>query len=147
MILSWSYRIVILYVGFMVLILSLVFICMRQTVELESKDYYAQELKYQDRIDATNNTNALAISIEHEVNGNQITLTIPTEQLGKDFYGEIYFFCPSDGSKDIKVKMKFDASGKQVYKGVGLQKGIYKMKLSWKSNGKNFYKEDIITIR
>ena len=144
---SWGYRITILYVSFMVLILTLVSICMKQTVELESKDYYAQELKYQDRIDATNNTNALSASIEHEVNGKQIILSIPTEQLSKDFMGEIYFFCPSDGTKDVKVNMQFDASGKQIYNGTGLQKGIYKMKLSWKSNGKNFYKEDVITIK
>ena len=144
---SWSYRITILYVGFMALILTLVSICMKQTVELESKDYYAQELKYQDRIDATNNANTLAGTIEHEVNGKQIILSIPTEQLSKDFFGEVYFFCPSDGLKDIKVKMQFDASGKQLINNAGLQKGTYKMKLSWKSNGKNFYKEDIISIK
>ena len=144
---SWGYRITILYVGFMGIILTLVTICMRQTVELESKDYYAQELKYQDRIDATNNANALAGSIEHEISNKQIILSIPVNQLSKDFSGEVYFFCPSDGLKDIKVKMQFDASGKQVINNTGLQKGAYKMKLSWKSNGKNFYKEEIISIK
>ena len=144
---NWGYRITILYLGFMVIILTLVTICMKQTVELESKDYYAQELKYQERIDATKNANALSAGIEHEVNGKQIILSIPIEQLSKDFFGEIYFFCPSDGLKDIRVNMHFDATGKQVYNGAGLQKGVYKMKLSWRSNGKNFYKEDIINIK
>jgi hypothetical protein len=120
---------------------------MRQTVELESKDYYAQELKYQDRIDATNNANALSNSIEHEINGKQVILTMPAEQLSKDFYGEIYFFCPADGLRDVKVKMQFDANGKQVVDVAAMQKGAYKMKLSWKSNGKNFYKEDIISLK
>ena len=144
---NWGYKITILYVGFMVLILTLVSICMKQTVELESKDYYAQELKYQERIDATKNANALSAGIEHDINGKQIIFSVPTEQLSKDFYGEIYFFCSSDGTKDVKVNMRFDANGKQIYNGTGLQKGVYKMKLSWKSNGKNFYREDVITIK
>jgi hypothetical protein len=120
---------------------------MRQTVELESKDYYAQELKYQERIDATKNANALASSIEHEVNGKQVVLSIPTELLTKDFSGEVYFFCPSDGLRDVKVKMQFDATGKQVLGVAAMQKGAYKMKLSWSSNGKAYYKEDVITLR
>lgn len=144
---SWSYRIVGLYVSFVVLILSLVTICMKQTVELESKDYYAQELKYQDRIDATNNANALENSITHEVSGKQVFLTMPTEQIGKDFTGEIYFFCPSDGLRDFKIKMQFDSFGKQTVDVSAFQKGAYKMKLSWKSNGKNYYKENVISIK
>ena len=145
--LSWSYRIVGLYLSFVFLIVSMVTICMRQTVELESKDYYAQELMYQQRIDATNNANALPTSISHEVNGKQIILTIPTEQISKDFSGEVYFFCPSDGLKDLKVKMQFDNAGKQTVDASSLAKGAYKMKLSWKSNGKNFYKEEVITVK
>ena len=144
--LSWSYRIVILYTGFVAIIVTLVTICMRQTVELESKDYYAQELKYQERIDATKNANALPNSIAHEVNGKQVILSIATELLTKDFSGEVYFFCPSDGLRDVKVKMQFDATGKQVLDVAAMQKGAYKMKLSWSSNGKAYYKEDVITL-
>lgn len=143
---SWGYRITILYASFAILILSLVSICMRQTVELESKDYYAQELKYQDRINATNNEKDLNVSITHAVVGKQLTLSIPKEQLTTDFKGEIYFFRPSDSSKDITVKMQFDNTGNQTIELDKLQVGIYKVRLSWQSNSKKYFKESVINI-
>lgn len=145
--LSWSYRIVILYAGFMALIITMVTICMKQTVELESKDYYAQELKYQDKIDAMHNAGSLKTSIEHEVTNKQIVLSIPTEMIGKDFVGEVYFFCPANSAKDFKTKMQFDSNGKQVINKNVLQSGCYKMKLSWQNDGKSYFKESIITIK
>ena len=143
---SWGYRITILYASFAILILSLVSICMRQTVELESKDYYAQELKYQDRINATNNEKDLSVSITHALVGKQLTLSIPKEQLATDFKGEIYFFRPSDSSKDITVKMQFDNTGNQTIELDKLQVGIYKVRLSWQSNSKKYFKESVINI-
>ena len=49
---SWGIRITIMYLGFVGLILTLVFTCFGHKVELESKDYYARELRFQDQINA-----------------------------------------------------------------------------------------------
>ena len=64
---NWGIRIAILYLGFMALILTLVFTCMNNGSELESRDYYARELKYQAQIDATSNANALEHPLDYVV--------------------------------------------------------------------------------
>ncbi len=143
---NWGIKITILYIGFVILISSLVFISATNKSELVAKDYYAQELKYQDRIDALNNEKHLQISIEHEIRPNAIILTYSQSETNKTFSGEILFFRPADASKDLKLKLKFDKNGKQSIDKSKFIKGIYKMCVTWKNNGTTFYKEEIITI-
>jgi len=49
---SWGKKITILYIGFVLLIVSMVTISASHKIELVSKDYYAQELDYQQKINA-----------------------------------------------------------------------------------------------
>lgn len=138
-------KIVILYLSFVALILTLVFLCYGQKQDLVSKDYYAQELKYQDKIDAIHNSNSLPNSIKHKVIGSGILLTINDSLPIKNFSGIINFFRPSDASKDVQLKMAF-VNNEQVIDKTILQHGSYKMQLSWKNDGKSYYKEEIIFI-
>lgn len=141
---SWGIRITVLYLAFVALILTLVFTCMGEKIELESKDYYAKELKFQNQIDATNNVSSLSVPIEHLVKDKTVELTIPKELLSADFKGEAYFFRPSDSTKDKTIALKPDANGKQLLSDAGFIKGAYKLKISIESNGKSYYKEDVI---
>jgi nitrogen fixation protein FixH len=142
---NFGVKITILYLSFVALILTLVFLSYGQKVELVSKDYYAQELKYQDKIDAINNTNALASSIDHKVEASSIILNINPELNSSGLSGSINFFRPSDSSKDVKIKMNF-VNDQQVISKSALEHGTYKMQLSWTNNGKNYYKEEVIYI-
>lgn len=142
---NWGTRIAILYLGFVALILTLAFTCFGQTVELESKDYYAKELKFQEQLDATDNANALTKTISHSVNSRTVALTLPAEILSPDFKGSIKFFRPSDSSKDRSLSLK--NAELQYITDPEFIKGVYKMQLSFVSNGKNYYKEDIITFQ
>jgi len=144
---SWGFRITILYLSFVALIVTLVVLCYGQKVELVSKDYYKQELQYQERIDAINNANSATQTINHSVDGNIITLNASPEFMQAGFKGTVNFFRPSDSSKDFNTELKLDAEGKQVIAGDKLEKGLYKMQLSWQSGGKNYFKEQVITIK
>lgn len=144
---NWGVKITIMYLGFVALILTLAFTCFGQTVELESKDYYARELKFQNQIDATNNANALANPISHEVKGRGVELNLPKELLSSDFTGSINFLRPSDSSKDKSFNLKPDTSGKQTLNDAGFIKGVYKMQISIVSKGKNYYKEDVVFLQ
>jgi nitrogen fixation protein FixH len=119
--------------------------CFGQKVELVSKDYYAQELKFQDKINAINNEKSLNKSIVHSINGNEIVLTIDSALLSKDFDGTIVFFRPSDSSKDVKLKMNFN-DYKQTIKSSDLTHGTYKMQLTWACNNTHYFKEEVIFI-
>jgi len=144
--LSWSYKITILYLGFVGIIVTLVVISGNNKEELVSKDYYAQELKYQERIDAANNAGALTESIEHNIDKKNITLSIASGLMTGDLKGEVYFFCPSDSKKDQTFILDFNKDGKQILSTNKLRPAVYKMRLSWRSNNKNYFKENIVTI-
>lgn len=142
---NFGSKITVLYLSFVGLILTLVFMCFGQKVELVSKDYYAQELKFQDKIDAINNEKSLSGSISHSLIGKKIVLTIDSNLLSNDFEGTVNFFRPSDSSKDLKLKMNFNAL-EQIIDGHVLIHGAYKMQLTWVSNKKNYFKEEVIFI-
>jgi hypothetical protein len=143
---SWGIRITILYLGFVAIIVSLVVIAMGNKHDLVAKDYYYQELKYQDRIDALANEKNLKVSIVHEIQSYAVILSFPGEELKNDFSGEVLFFRPSDAAKDLKLPLKFDRTGKQRIDKTSLTKGIYKMCITWTNGNKIFYKEEIINI-
>jgi nitrogen fixation protein FixH len=143
---SWSYRITVLYLGFVGIIVTLVTIASRQKIELESKDYYQQELRYENKLQAIENTNQLNWKIEHAVNAESITLTIPASEV-KSLSGEVYFFCPADSDNDLKLKMNFCKDGKQIIPRSQLKKGAYKLKLSWSASGKDYFREEVITLQ
>lgn len=142
---NFGVKVTIGYLSFVALILTLVFMSFGEKVELVSKDYYAQELKFQDKIDAINNEKALEKSISHSISGKQITLVADSALISKDFSGDINFFRPSDSDLDVKMKMNFN-NGQQVIDTKDLTHGTYKMQLSWISNGKHFFKEEVIFI-
>jgi len=142
---NWGTRIAILYLGFVALILTLAFTCFGQNVELESKDYYAKELKFQDQLDATANANQLAGAISYSVINRSVQMNLPKKILTTDFKGSVNFFRPSDSSKDKIIVLKNMET--QILTDPGLIKGIYKMQVSFVSNGQPYYKEAIITLQ
>lgn len=142
---NFGTKITILYVSFVVFILTLVFLCHGQKVELVSKDYYAQELKFQHRIDAIHNEKVLQNSISHTLDGKTLILNIDSALMSKDLKGTITFFRPSDSSKDVQMKMHFE-NNSQWIDTRSLMTGIYHMQLSWESKGKMYFKEEVINI-
>ncbi len=143
---NWGFRITIVYVCFVALIVSMVVISSRSKSELVAKDYYAQELNYQQRINAIENEKSLAESIMFENNANDITLFYPAVEQKQDFSGELVFFRPSDASKDLKLNLRFDGKGRLIVNKSDLSKGIYKVCISWHNNGKDYYKEEVINL-
>lgn len=142
---NFGVKITVLYISFVALILTLVFMSFSQKVELVSKDYYAQEIAFQDKINSINNEKSLNGSIYHEINGKEIILTIDSTICRNDLEGTIVFFRPSDSSKDVKLKMNFN-NCTQVINGSSLIHGAYKLQLSWVSNHTKYFKEEFIFI-
>lgn len=142
---NFGVKIGILYLSFVGMILTLVFMCYRQKVDLVSKDYYAQELKFQDKIDAINNEKKLTGSITHELNGKELILTADSLMDINGLEGTINFFRPSDSGKDVNLKMNFQ-NRRQSLNTSALLHGVYKMQLSWSVNRIHYFKEDVIFV-
>lgn len=74
---NFKYFIIGIYLAFVLLIMVMVFKSCGQNIELETKDYYAEELKYQSRIDAKALGNAYADSFTVVEEGEFIRIRQP----------------------------------------------------------------------
>jgi hypothetical protein len=141
---NWGRWIVVAFLAFAMFIGVLVVISMRQDVNLVAHDYYQKELQYQDQIERLNNTNQLRVK--------------PSIQLHEGIYMNIYFpnmvveegsvqlFRPSDATLDQRFALRSTADSIQQFKVRPLDKGMYKIKLEWKMDGKEYFLEEIISM-
>ena len=141
---SWGTKIVLLYCGFILMILTLVFFTLHQDIQLVSDDYYEQELKYQDRIDASKNSQDLRQVISFDAHNGQVIISYPKDFAAKKLEGNILFLRPSDSSLDIKTSIQLNDSAQQTVIFKKFKKGLYKAQLTWTLNNKQYYVEESI---
>jgi nitrogen fixation protein FixH len=144
---NWGIKITVLYVGFVILILIMVSMAMNQKVDLVSKNYYEQELKYQDKIDKTDRTRTLSEQLSWHVNGHALLLKFPKQFKGQDVKGTIYFFRPSDEAMDKTIQfLCVDTSLALNVNTEQLKRGVYKMEVNWEVNKEKYYNESILNF-
>jgi hypothetical protein len=136
--------IVVAFVLFAIFIGVLVTVCVRQDISLVSKNYYGEELAYQDQIKRINNTTGLNIKPGITKIGNN-TIQVTFDKAFKIENGKVKFFCPSDPKMDKDFELTAN-SNTQLFNTSALRKGMYKVKLLWVMDGKEFYFEEIINI-
>ncbi|MCA6363529.1 MAG: FixH family protein [Bacteroidetes bacterium] len=141
---NWGLRIALLYGGFVAGVVFMVIMSSRQKIDLVRKDYYAAELKHQDRIDETANANALSEKVTLKHAGKAVEITFPAEMKNKAVKGTALFYRPSDALLDRRFELKPDTSGTQVITG-DFTPGIYNVQIQWTCEGKTYYSEIIFT--
>lgn len=142
---NWGKKILFLYLGFVSLILTLVFTCFGNKTELEYTDYYARELRFQDQIDARQNAAGLSEPILHQVTGSVLDVQIPQSLLTPDLQGNIELLRPSDSEKDLNVKLLPGTNGIQSL--TVPENGAYRLRVSVSSEGKNYLHEAFVRFR
>ncbi|MFL5753428.1 MAG: FixH family protein [Bacteroidia bacterium] len=143
---SWGIKITILYLGFVALIVTMVSFTMREKTELVSKNYYEQELKYQERIDRTERTRRLAEPLSWTVKPGTFKLSFPSLFKGQKIKGNLEFFRPSDAALDRAVLLDVDTLLLRTISTEQFAKGLYKVQLNWEVNKITYYNEGIIQI-
>lgn len=143
---NWGIRIILLYLGFVAIILTLVITCLGHKSELESRDYYLKELKFQEQINAAANSDQLTQPITYKVADRSVRIQLPKEIISGTTRGTILFMRPSDSSGDKAITLTTDEEGVQMID-TDFVKGIYKMQISLTCGNKNYYKEAIINFK
>ncbi len=145
---NWGLRIILLYTAFVGGMLFLVYKCTQQSVDLVSTDYYAQELKFQDKIDRLNNSEKLDVKLavvyssEHSI----IQIIFPESSTSKNTTGEIVLFRPDNSKLDFKIPIDI-TDGIQNISTEKLTKGLWRVKSSWSTNDTPYYQEEKIIIQ
>lgn len=145
---SWGWKIVIVYGAFVVMTLAMVFYFMGHKVDLVAEDYYKQEIEYQSQIDKITNNRLLKEPLKFAYLSPQrkIIINFPKEHLDKGLAGTIHFYRPSNSDMDKEFDIMPSEIGEQVIAVGGLQKGFWKIKISWTANSREFYDEKTITL-
>jgi hypothetical protein len=139
---NWGKWIIVAFVLFAGFIATLVTVCMRQDVNLVSKDYYKEELAYQNQIVRINNARGLEQKPEIKFTGD--LLEISFARFNELNHGEVKLFRPSSPDMDRTFKLKNSSENIQRFNISGIQEGMYKVKVTWTMGGKEYYIENII---
>lgn len=131
---------------FMLLIVTLVFMSMKQTYYLVEKDYYPKALEYQDRIDKTKNAELPGQRVEIENMGEEVVFVFPPFD-PEGISGSITFYRPSDEGMDARFEIRADSALRQSCNVSGLPRGKYIVKLDYEADGKGYYQEETILIK
>ena len=144
---SWGYKITFVYGGFVAFVIAMVVLCVKQDdIHLVSKEYYKEEIAYQDQIDKLTNTQQLHGQMGFQYMAEKQVVEFFFPKVLSDVNGEILFFRPSDARKDLKIPVQMDESGKQVVPVAALDKGLWKVKVKWSANHKDFFSEQVLII-
>lgn len=145
---NWGIKIVISFVCFIGLLVTLVYVSVSTDFYLVADDYYEQELAYEDQIQRIKNVNSLAEKPDFKLirNEGKAELKFPISVMQAMEEGKISFFRSANASLDKEFDLVFDENGVQVFDMKKLASGAWKVKIEWKSKGTEYYQEINIVI-
>ena len=142
---SWGYRITFVYLGFAAFMIGMVTLCILQDdIFLVEKEYYKEELKYQDKIDKISTASRLRVPIKMEHQGSELVITYPPDAMPSG--GDLWLFRPSDARLDKHLTAQASEAGVQAIPLASLKPGLWRVKLDWQSGGKGYFYERELSI-
>jgi hypothetical protein len=108
-----------------------------------TKDYYGEELKYQQVIDETENYAKLSVPLSVEKTDGSLTIRFPEEMNGKKKLIDFYLYYPADAKKDFRFSTETNEN-EFIQPLPDGTRGMYDLKLSWQTDSiKYLHKQKI----
>jgi hypothetical protein len=124
-----------------------VYKCMKQNFELVSKDYYNDELRYQDKIVGMNNANKVSDVALMQTQTDDVEIKLPKELNGLSATGSVWFYCPTSSINDRKIPLQVNDDGvMQVKRGL-LSATNYQVKITWQVGEDKYYAEKYLAVK
>ena len=144
----WPIAIVALFVVFITFLVAFIVFAARQKVDLVSRDYYAEEIRFQQQMDRLKRTRPISaeIVVAYDPNRQSITLRLPEAQARRPVAGRIHLYRPSDSSLDRNVGLAVDSEGIQHVDARKLRSGLWKVRVEWRVDGEDFYFDQPIIV-
>jgi hypothetical protein len=142
---SWGNKLILVFIGFALLMGTLVYKAVNTNFELVSKDYYKEELRYQEKIDGKHHAAGISKIMITQHTG-AVLIQYPKELQGQALQGEVYFYCPTNSKLDHRVAVQADANGLQQISKKEVAKTRFVVKIRWVSGGKEYYMEENLSV-
>lgn len=143
---NWGHKLIIAIVIFVSWMGYMVYRCATTDFQLVEKDYYKNELRYQEVIDATQRASRLNSQAKIRRQTNKIILQLPAEMKGQQVSGNLWFYCAYDESLDKKITIRINNEGEQELNIAVLKPGNYTVKIEWTCNDVLYFREEKLTI-
>jgi hypothetical protein len=139
---NWGKGIVIVLGSFMIFILVLAVILMRQNVNLESDDYYKKEINYEQEIVAMRNANELNEKVKVLVSDEYLTIQLPEQ----GDYAEITVNFQRPDNKKLDQSFSFNDTRSFLIEKKALTKGAYNVEISYTLGGTKCLQKETLYI-
>lgn len=143
---NWGYRLLLTFIIFSLGMGIMVYLSISTHYELVDKDYYSQELNYQDIIERKKEANLSSNKLMITLSNNLLTIALDNPKSTHEVEGTIYFYCPANSKYDKTFPLQLDKQGKQLIEAFRFEKGNYMAKFTWSVNNKHYYLEKEIYI-
>lgn len=135
---SFGTGIALAYIGFVIFMLGLVYLCVKQTdLHLVTDQYYQEELAYQSRIDQMENARKLSILPEVTIEETEARFVFPVESLHGT--GQVTFYRPSNPSADFEVPFTINETDVRLSLPPHMAKGLWNAEITWVKEGVTYY--------
>ncbi len=142
---NWGYKILTVYIVFVLGILFMVFKSSSQNTDLVTTDYYAKELRYQEKIDEAGRVAVLSAPVSCELKNNELVIIFPRDFNGRKLTGVAVLYCPADEDKDVTKDFVVQDSA-VIINVPEVNKGLHELHLSWKDGEVTYYLEKKIFL-
>lgn len=140
---NWGIKIIILYAGFVVMILGFVIAASMQDFHMVNEDYYAAEQRYGQQVERIRNTRQLAAQPEIQYQGGAVQIRFPEGATAEA--GSLLLYRPSDSRLDRREALNLQ-DGQQTIRTGSLARGLWRAQLSWEQGGKGYFVEKVLIV-
>jgi len=144
---NWGNKLLLVFAIFGGGMSYLVYRCMHVPVSLVSKEYYQEEVAYQQVIDSREKADALSGKVTLTQDNQAISLALPADMKQRAITGNMVLYCPSNGRYDRSFALQTDTAAMQSFSKKALVPGNYIVKISWQAAGVNYYHEQPFAIQ
>jgi hypothetical protein len=141
----WPLGIVAAFVVFIGGMATAVVIACTHSDSLVTRDYYEQELKFQNQIDGAVRARQAGASVRQAADG-KVIIQLPVRQLAQQLAGQVELYRPSASELDQKLSLQPDARGVQTVDVSQMATGAWVIRVKWSAGGQGYFLQQKIKI-
>ena len=144
----WPAGIIAAFAVFIPATATLIVVATRNRMELVTHDYYEQEIRYQQQMDRVGRTRALGskVTVTHDAAWHRLIIQLPSEHVGRQAVGRIYFYRPSDARQDRQMELDPDSRGEQAVDVGQFAPGLWKIRVLWTVGNEEYFSDDAVVL-
>jgi hypothetical protein len=143
---NWGRALILVFLLFVGFMAYLVYKASGTHFDLVSKEYYRDELTYQDKIDGMQRAAAMGRPVFIMEGDKQLSVQLPAEMRGKKISGELWLYCETNAALDLKLPLAEDTALFRRYDLSSHAAGKYLVKLHWQADGLKYDIEQQLNI-